>query len=76
MTRRVFAVIGLKPSAVAVALAAGMRAASAVHADVRPAAPFTDNMVLQRGVPIPAWGTADPGEAVRVSFAGAPIRRP
>jgi sialate O-acetylesterase len=29
-----------------------------------------DSMVLQRDVRVPIWGKADPGEAVRVSFAG------
>lgn len=31
---------------------------------------FSDNMVLQRDVAAPIWGTADPGEKVTVSFAG------
>lgn len=30
---------------------------------------LSDNMVLQRGVPVPIWGKADPGERVTVSFA-------
>lgn len=32
--------------------------------------PFADGMVLQRGRPVPVWGTADPGESVTVAFAG------
>ncbi len=32
---------------------------------------FTDNMVLQRGKPVPVWGWAKPGEKVAVSVAGA-----
>ena len=31
---------------------------------------LSDSMVLQRGVRVPVWGTAAPGEAVTVSFAG------
>jgi hypothetical protein len=31
---------------------------------------FGDNMVLQRNRPVPVWGSADPGEAVSVSFGG------
>jgi len=31
---------------------------------------FTDNMVLQREIPVKIWGTANPGEPVSVSFAG------
>ena len=39
-------------------------------AAVRTATPFADGMVLQRGRAVPVWGTAAPGEEVRVSFAG------
>ncbi len=31
---------------------------------------FTDHVVLQRGVEVPVWGWAAPGEAVTVSIAG------
>lgn len=31
---------------------------------------FSDNMVLQRGKPVPVWGWAAPGEAVIVRLAG------
>jgi sialate O-acetylesterase len=31
---------------------------------------FGDNMVLQRDMPLPVWGTADPGEMVEVRFGG------
>ncbi len=37
-------------------------------AAVKPHSLFTDNMVLQRGVEIPIWGTADPGESVVVQL--------
>ena len=40
------------------------------RADVRLAPVFTDNMVLQRAIPAPVWGYANPGEKVCVSFAG------
>lgn len=39
-------------------------------ADVTLGFPFTDNMVLQRGIALPVWGKAAPGEPVAVSFAG------
>lgn len=39
-------------------------------ADVKPATLFSDHMVLQRGMSVPIWGTADPGEKVTVSFEG------
>jgi sialate O-acetylesterase len=31
---------------------------------------FSDNMVLQRDIPVKVWGWAQPGESVAVSFAG------
>lgn len=34
------------------------------------AAPFTDNMILQRGKPVPIWGFDAPGSKVTVAFAG------
>jgi sialate O-acetylesterase len=38
---------------------------------VEPAGCFTSQMVLQQGMPLPVWGTAEPGERVRVAFADA-----
>jgi sialate O-acetylesterase len=43
---------------------------AAASASVKPSALFTDHMVLQRGIDVPVWGAADPGEAVKVSFNG------
>jgi sialate O-acetylesterase len=31
---------------------------------------FADNMVLQRGIKVPVWGTATPGDKITVSVAG------
>lgn len=39
-------------------------------ADVTPAHVFSDHMVLQRGMPIPIWGWAEPGEPITVRCAG------
>jgi len=39
-------------------------------ADVKLPAVIGDHMVLQQGVPVPIWGTADPGEEVTVSLNG------
>ena len=44
--------------------------AAPAGADVELASIFGDAMVLQRGLPVPVWGWADPGEDVSVSFAG------
>ncbi len=44
--------------------------AAAAPAEVRLAGVFGDHMVLQRNAPIRVWGTAAPGEAVRVSLGG------
>ena len=42
---------------------------SVSSADVRLPVIFSENMVLQRELPLPIWGTADSGEKVLVSFA-------
>ena len=34
------------------------------------AAPFTDNMILQRQADVPVWGFDAPGSKVTVKFAG------
>lgn len=44
--------------------------ASATHAEVKLPVIFSDHMVLQRGEPVPVWGTASNGEEVKVTFAG------
>ena len=41
-----------------------------VRADVKLPAMFTDHAVLQRDMPVPVWGWADPGEKVTVTIAG------
>jgi sialate O-acetylesterase len=38
------------------------------NGDVTVASLFSDHAVLQRGIEIPVWGTADPGEEIRVTF--------
>lgn len=53
----------------ALALVAILAAVDA-RAEVRLPAIFGHNMVLQQGLSIPVWGTAEPGEKVRVAFAG------
>ena len=40
------------------------------HADVILNAVFTDHMILQRDMPVPVYGTAEPGEKVTVAFSG------
>jgi len=39
-------------------------------ADVKLASVLGENMVLQQGMKVPIWGTADPGEQVSVSVCG------
>ena len=48
--------------------------AQTVGADVKPAAIFNDNMVLQRDREVPVWGTAAPGEEVELQFAGQTLQ--
>ncbi|MBA3698203.1 MAG: sialate O-acetylesterase [Planctomycetes bacterium] len=57
----------LRLLSIAATLAVG---SSALQAAVALASPFTDHAVLQRGQPIPVWGTADVGEKVTVTFDG------
>ena len=53
----------------ALALAAAVwLTGSQARAEVKPHALFSDGMVLQRGTNCPIWGTADPGEEVKVEF--------
>jgi len=40
------------------------------RAEVKRSALFGDHMVLQSGISVPVWGTADAGETVTVSFNG------
>lgn len=40
------------------------------HAEVRVAQIFSDHMVLQRGINVPIWGTADPGEKITLNING------
>src|SRR5207253_2716325 len=41
---------------------------SVVTAAVKPNPLFTNGAVLQQGVPVPVWGSAEPGERVTVRF--------
>ncbi len=50
------------------AFAVGLSIPAASRADVKVPSVFSDNMVVQRGVPFPVWGWADPGEEVYVHF--------
>ena len=54
----------------ATVVALAILASATAGAKVVSGTPFADNMVLQRGMKVPVWGKADPGEAVTVSFAG------
>jgi sialate O-acetylesterase len=47
-----------------------LTAAASLLADVKPSALFSDHMVLQRGMAVPVWGTASPGERVTVTVGG------
>jgi len=42
-----------------------------LRADVKLPSFFADHMVLQRGMPVPVWGRAAPGEAVTVTAGAA-----
>ena len=42
-------------------------------AKIEMGAPFTDGAVLQRGMKVPVWGSAEAGKTITVSFAGAEV---
>jgi len=51
----------------------GWVASPTAFGEVRPHALISDGMVLQRGMKVPIWGTADDGEQVTVQFQGQEI---
>ncbi len=60
----------MKLSAKVIVAVGMLLGAMQVRADVKPASPFTDHMVLQQGASVPFWGTADAGETVTVTLGG------
>ena len=44
--------------------------AVAASAEVKPSTLFSDHMVLQSGMFVPVWGTADPAEKITIKFNG------
>lgn len=44
-----------------------------LFAKIVPGTPFADHAVLQRGVKVPVWGSATPGNTVKVAFAGQQV---
>ena len=60
----------LKLAGIVVAAVLVIGLGSAASAAVRMPAIFSDDMVLQSGMPVPVWGWADNGEKVTVKFAG------
>ena len=51
-------------------LSAAFACAAPALAEVKPNPVFSDNMVLQRQMPVKVWGTADEGETVTVRING------
>jgi len=47
--------------------------ACALDAAVKLRALISDHMVVQQGMPVRIWGTADPGESVKVDFQGQSV---
>lgn len=50
-----------------------LSAALTAEAAIQPHALFSDNTVLQQGMKVPVWGTADNGERVTVTFQGQTV---
>src|ERR1039458_2239744 len=47
--------------------------ACALQGAVKLPALISDHMVLQQGMPVRIWGSADPGESVKVDFQGKSV---
>ena len=45
-----------------------------IHAQIRIAGIFSDNMVLQRDEKIPVWGSAEPGTIISVEFSSYTVK--
>jgi len=62
---------GARRSVRALAQLLSISVALAARADVRLPRLISDNMILERSVPVTLWGWAEPGERVQVGFRGA-----
>lgn len=51
-----------------------LSAATSARGDVQFSTLFSDGAVLQRGMEIPVWGSADPDEVVTIRFGGKEIK--
>jgi sialate O-acetylesterase len=60
----------MKTRLLVLSLCATLFLAASARAEVKPNTLFGDHMVLQNGMQVPIWGTADPGEKIRVKFDG------
>ncbi len=63
----------MKPTSLSLAALTLLGGASMAHAAVTPNPLFAHHAVLQQRMPVPVWGTADPGEAVTVQIAGQKV---
>jgi sialate O-acetylesterase len=63
----------MKPSFFGLSALMLVGAVPAARAAVAPHPLFVDHAVLQQGMPVPVWGTADPGEPVTVEMAGQTV---
>jgi sialate O-acetylesterase len=55
----------------ALGFSVAMLAPLVANADIKPAAIFSDHMVIQQGVKVPVWGWAEPGEQVTITLGSA-----
>ena len=58
------------PRSIVASLCVTLCFATLASAEVKPSTLFSDHMVLQSGMPVPIWGTADPAEKVTIKFNG------
>ena len=55
---------------ICMAIASVLAISCPAHAEITMPTLFSDHMVLQQGMEVPIWGTADDGEVVTVKFKG------
>ncbi len=65
--------IGIR-NTVALFLVFAYLSAGELRAELKLHSLFTDHVVLQRGMPVPVWGTADAAGAIEVEFAGQKVK--
>ena len=73
ITRRAFALISAALILLLAPLAAEDKPAAKPAPEIELGAPFADNAILQREMPLPVWGWSKPATKITVEFAGQKV---